>query len=1666
MKKTRFTAFAALFLSLILCFGLFSGCARVIPPAPAPSPSPVAPTSTPAPPKPSPSAEPAPTPSGTGGGVSVAPAALGDVEITPLRAADDGVIPGSRFLLKTAASISGEDLIARLSVRKNGKPVPQAADGGLFTVEPGGGANEYTLSFNRPLDNSAVYNLVYTGENKAPLSYAFQTSGKFAVTGTTPGMWSYSAPVDTGIEIDLNRTPAPDYAGFISVSPNVAGRFEQAGNKIVFVPEGLKPNTGYTVTVGKGLRSTDGEELGADYGFQFYTAAPADDNYFDVDGDERLSFIPDDGVYFHIYSTDALAQGDFEVTVYGLKTADAFLAADGTEPPQNAEAVGSFTTKLVPDGNAGSSMYYLVDPVGRAPGYYFYEIKTSLDVKDYSCGQLAQVSYLSVYSLAINGEEVFWVNDSRTGEPAEGASIAAGGAAAATGADGTARAAVGASKDGTVRITYGDYPEFVYGQKTFDKQDLPVSQRYFSYIYTDRASYKKNDTVDVFGVLRPIRSGYALKDGDAVEFRLGDMISVPVTPDAYGAFSLEIPVKGMFGYVQTGIYLNGELVRAGGVYFLDYNRDGYVMDESLDRHTYFPGEEVAVSVSVKAFDGSPAAGVELREANNLAKMTTDASGAASCRLTIPANPYVSGWSPYRTDVSFSVYGKEDYSQYVSAPYYLLQSDVMLDSSSPSPGKLEFTANHIDRAALEKWAADTSFGSYYPDESVYRGAAVDLDFTLTIEKNTYVATQTGESYDFIQKRNVPRYDYNVATEVYRTIEAKLRNGKLLLDGLPVSGSDPLVYYTAKAAYMDSRGHDVSVDVPMGGTYQPVDVSPANRIYYFQARRAGEDEYRSYGVSLFAGETGSVRVAYDGMPPDETLPGKMLVIPARDSLLGVSAGDPNGAPIQFKEDWISSVSVYGAYFDGKHMYAVRYPLGIYYDSSERGLGFSVSFDKDKYGPGDEVTATVKITDAKGNPKKALVNVSVVDEAVFGPSPNDAWFLQNLYASAYYYGAGYSGMSLGYYIYSSYDQKNEQSNTPGGGAEKGSGGADFAVRKDFADNPGFVTAETDDNGAAAVSFRLSDAITSWRVTTHAITADNFAGNAKNNVITTKPYYLSLVMQDTYVAGDDVGVLAKSLGTGYRLNETQTEYRIAVSQNGGEVYSETITSASFAEFNAGKLPEGDYTVTVYADYGGGNTDAVEKPVTIVKDPVVLRLSSKQLLTPDSPGLAALGIAGSPVTLTFSNGDMRNIMDILWSCTDYGSYRTDYMAATAFAEYFTDNLRRSSPPDYAGSVAGALHGFNATSTALPEVVYGDPDPLYTARFAAAFPEVAGLVLTGLGSGMESALTNPDFYPGDGELNAAAGYLTLAALGKGSLLDVRGKVAALVSEPDQAAFADNYTDRMRMLFYAAALCALGDDAGAAELLARYTEGSRLELSFSTGANGPETAREYLDTMYLYIDATIDPVKAYQYLLGKDDNSFVSDVCEKVGFLKKCVPLGGLTSEIRYTLDGKTADVKLSNFRTETISITKEQYDSLGLQIISGNTGARVSFYGGAGNLDPALEKITADKTVSPAAGEDGVYDVGFTVTLPADAKPGYYTLVDRVPSNMRFLSGNGGPDGGWWVNSPERQVVDIGFVYDKTNGQTVTFQYQTAKVSDFDAVAGRAYVARNFRTDGIWGGTK
>ena len=108
-----------------------------------------------------------------------------------------------------------------------------------------------------PLRQSQIYRFeLRRADGTAEAAWAVQAAWPLHVAHTLPGDSSSSVPRDTGIEVTFDQPGVrlTDVRKHVTISPDVAGRWEQHGATFAFVPsKPLARNTLYTVTMRRGL---------------------------------------------------------------------------------------------------------------------------------------------------------------------------------------------------------------------------------------------------------------------------------------------------------------------------------------------------------------------------------------------------------------------------------------------------------------------------------------------------------------------------------------------------------------------------------------------------------------------------------------------------------------------------------------------------------------------------------------------------------------------------------------------------------------------------------------------------------------------------------------------------------------------------------------------------------------------------------------------------------------------------------------------------------------------------------------------------------------------------------------------------------------------------------------------------------------------------------------------------------------------------------------------------------------------------------------------------------------------------------------------------------------------------------------------------------------------
>jgi hypothetical protein len=359
----------------------------------------------------------------------------------------------------------------------------------------------------------------------------------------------------------------------------------------------------------------------------------------------------------------------------------------------------------------------------------------------------------------------------------------------------------------------------------------------------------------------------------------------------------------------------------------------------------------------------------------------------------------------------------------------------------------------------------------------------------------------------------------------------------------------------------------------------------------------------------------------------------------------------------------------------------------------------------------------------------------------------------------------------------------------------------------------------------------------------------------------------------------------------------------------------------------------------------------------------------------------------------------------------------------------------------------------LPETLNGKADFIYTARFAAAFPELVSdeqldkMLPEWITMYKNAQAPWPDDT--DDQIKSAFGLLMLAAKDRPVLLAADKYAQNLEPVTD-------YDSALISCAFACAYATLGAYDKAGELAAFDAQ-----PIYSKNIDEATRQQELIEALRFYVMTNIDPAAAHDRAGDLTTSEYVSDIPERMHYIRHSLSKSGNTAEIRYTLDKVDTTLQLTDYAIVDLSLDKTQFNNLNALWISGSVGVYLKYTGRPSELAITNNRIGLAKNVSKQKGNE--YSIEFDVTMPDKAAVGMYRIVDRLPGNMRYAANqeSNARDSAYDIELSENQIVDIWFYYD---GETCPpIKYSAMRVSDADAVVERAYISRRFDTNGLWG---
>ena len=825
----------------------------------------------------------------------------------------------------------------------------------------------------------------------------------------------------------------------------------------------------------------------------------------------------------------------------------------------------------------------------QEPGIFVVEAVSGL-LRAYT---VVIVSDIGLVTKTAPGQIVFFAADRFTGEPAADCDIrvivrqkpVAGGR---TSADGLFEAALP-----------DDTPEDVVGVAQCGGQMAATDPGAWSlqeparelvgYLYTDKPIYRPGHTVHAKAVLR-WRQADALARFDRADAELvaadpNDKVIFrrQMKVDAFGAVlaSFPVPATSALGTYTLRVQ-SGDLQALSAFEVQEYRKPEFEVTVTPASRFVVQGGDAVVTVQARYYFGQPVANGRLR-------------------YVVNQQPY---YSPLRWDAGFE--GGE--TNYWYGGNQTQQGEARLDANGRAELRIPLGEDENGRdfsARIEAQVTDAASREVSGNTVVHAtfGAfmlSAQMSGSVFRAGSPVMTTVRALDYAGAAQANVPlslvleRLEYKEGYYSEPTVTA-------VGSATATTAADG----TATAAFTlppQSGSFRITVTAPSGDRTVRDDVwlwvpGPSDVTDGFEGDRYLEllSDRKTYQP----GDTATLIVR------GETISGPVLVTKEGQHVswyrvLRPSPTDAIQVPIDDGD--VGDVYVSLAYMRDGRLYRAERRLGI--PATTRTLTVRVSAEQAVSKPGEPGVFAVQVTDHAGQPVQAQVSLAVIDEAVYGVKADDTpdpvrHFYRREYTrvatsfSREYYFTGYSGRDR--------IQLAQRKRRPFTLADfKGDKPVQAQVRKDFPDAIYWVgDLVTDAEGRGRIAVTYPDALTTWRVTARAITADTRAGLSVARTTTTKDLIVRVVTPRFLTEGDEV--VLPTLVHNYRP-DTRTA-SVAVRVTGLEA-SGAAPAGAGAPLESGAERRDDWrfaastvgTATVTATARTEtDTDAVELPIPVL---------------------------------------------------------------------------------------------------------------------------------------------------------------------------------------------------------------------------------------------------------------------------------------------------------------------------------------------------------------------------------------------------------------------------------------------------------------------------------------
>ncbi len=1501
------------------------------------------------------------------------------VDLTPTETRG-GVALDAGFLL-TSTGLPARELAERITVE------PAIA----LAIEGPDALGVVTLRPTASLAPSTAYVFrLHDPDGALVRSWRFVTRGPLRLVSTLPSDWSDGVPVTTGIELTFDVEGVTDLLDHLLISPPVAGSVLTKGRTLVFLPTGdLAPGTEYAVTITAGLPvAGTGQVLPEDETIHFTTQGPgAGRGRIGAFARNVAETTPREPAVLEIgIWRSGITSVPLEIWRYpGIAAAAAAAGAlqardvDGEQPPVVLSTEGlvrvlAQEVSLRKGNEAEGENDILVLPGVLDPGWYLVRIpdpRGDLDL-------LLQVSDLAAYTHMSWTRTAVWAHDLATRKPAAGATVEVLGGASlgTTGADGLLLA------ETPEALIPGDVPQPIlvirrgadtllvpFGTSGWEGGDIvrtwdegPLSDAWWSLLYTDRSIYRTTDTVAIWGMARlrdggvprplTLRLSYWPDDAD-------DPVAVAelaVTPSAEtGGYEARLPIVDLpHGWYDLDLLDGERILRRTGMEIAEIVKPEYRLFATTPRRVYISGETVRAAVDATTFDGTTVPAVPLvgtlyaGERTARARATTGADGSAELGFVASA----ASWDQWTYgDLRVRPARAEEAEIEGVTGIVLFQAAVVLDAEARIADDLVILAgdlSQVDRPRLEKELGGTADGILDPRGKRIAGGSV----RAIVTEITPIRRQVGTDYDWIAREVVPLYEYSEERAII--LDRRLvtdTEGRFRLE-LP---ADPEKSYEIDLSASDPSGRTTTLETWASSHFGWVDWGA-----YLTATGADADPWWPH-ISVPLGRPVTVEMrTSEGVVPTGGA-NRYLFLTEQRGIRDAVVGREPRVTVTLGKDDPPLLEVTGVRFTGRTYVAIPDGFAVDFDPASRGLQVTIAADAPRHAPGERATVTVTVRDRDGAPVAADVTLRAVDEKLYAIGAATA--IDPL-------GDLYSSVSTGTTrTYASHQLPRRGSRGEGGDT---GGGAD--LRTDFRDQALFQVVRTDASGTATVSFDLPDDLTSWRVSGMALDGTLRAGEGTTLLPVGLPFFVSIVAPPDLLVSDRAAIRVRTNGADLAAGEAVTVELSAPSLGLG-LATRQGTAFSEVTIPLPALTEGEHPLTVRAwvTSDPDRSDGLVRTIRVVPS----RLAATRTAWAPVTGPAPLPAADGLVHYLVTDAGRGSLLPVLLELAEPNGLRAEQVLAAAEARRILAESFGIGPERF-GSQPAAIAAWQTPSGGFAILPYGPPD--VTVSFLVALTDPAGIDRVALAAWLS------DWEEGE-PVTATAGRAVLGERIGNELADVATRADLTI------------VDRLAIGIAAASI---GDETLARSIARSVIEqrGERMGafLRLRTGAASPDHAATALLGILAAMTGDLATSDAVEAWLAVDPPADFPAELHRVAIARaRLARSGSEPAAFAVTIAGERTEVTLAAGEHWSASLLSTDQAGATIEPIA---GAPILAATWRAAIDPASvigdPAVTIARSVTPSGpiASDAEVVVRIRVDLGESPVPGCTLVTDLVPSGL------------------------------------------------------------------------